>query len=173
MKPSGKLRKAEHDPGEGAQAEPAGPHAAGLASRMGVSDLITLGRWEWVDLPGIASEPQKARVDTGARRTVLHAVEMVISEGQVIFTLPCGATARRPIVRSTRIRSSNGESEVRPVVEVPVTVGGLTVFSRCTLTDRSSMRFPILIGRDVLSGRFTVDPSRGGIHPRPRRRSTT
>jgi ribosomal protein S6--L-glutamate ligase len=151
-----------------------------------------LGRWEWIQLPGTSTATHKARIDTGARRSSLHATDITpsvtpgITPGQplgagpatdpardgdapqtVTFTLPCGTRTTRPLVGMLDVRSSNGTTETRPVITLPTTIAGITITTLYTLTDRSAMRYPALIGRDLLAGRFLVDPSRGRQHPRP------
>lgn len=129
---------------------------------------IVIGRWEWVQFPGFSLQPQRARVGTGARRSSLHATQIEQHAGEVRFALACGAVLQVPLVGVARVRSSNGTLEQRPVVELPATIAGLTVQMQCTLADRSIMRFPVLLGRDLLAGRFMVDPSLGRQHRKPR-----
>jgi hypothetical protein len=59
-----------------------------------------------------------------------------------------------------RIKSSIGSSQIRPVVLLALSVAEQTWATEVTLTDRSDMELPMLIGRSALKGRFLVDPAR-------------
>lgn len=135
--------------------------------------LVTIGRWEWVALPGLLGERLRAKVDTGAATSALHAADTTIVErdGATTVTfriLPDQPPVTLPVENFTAVRSSNGEREVRPVVLVPLQVAGRTFNVLATLADRSAMRFPVLLGRSTLAGRFIVDPGRRAIHPKPK-----
>jgi hypothetical protein len=137
------------------------------------STLVTIGRWEWVALPGLLGERLRAKVDTGAATSALHASDARIVEEEGLTTvtfqiLEDQPTVTLPVENFTAVRSSNGEREVRPVVLLPLQVAGRTFNVLATLTDRSAMRYPVLLGRSTLAGRFIVDPGRRAIHPRPR-----
>jgi len=137
------------------------------------STLVTIGRWEWVALPGLLGERLRAKVDTGAATSALHAFDArIVEEGgatTVSFrVLEDQPAVTLPVENFTAVRSSNGEREVRPVVLLPLQVAGRTFNVLATLTDRSAMRFPVLLGRSTLAGRFIVDPGRRAIHPRPK-----
>jgi hypothetical protein len=137
------------------------------------SALVTIGRWEWVALPGLLGERLRAKVDTGAATSALHAYDtrIVDAAGATTVTfrvLDDGPEVSLPVENFTAVRSSNGEREVRPVVLIPLQVAGRTFNVLATLADRSAMRFPVLLGRSTLAGRFIVDPGRRAIHPRPR-----
>jgi hypothetical protein len=137
------------------------------------SSLVTIGRWEWVALPGLLGERLRAKVDTGAATSALHAFDARIVDIEGATTVTFQVIDGHPPVtltveNFTAVRSSNGEREVRPVVLVPLQVAGRTFNVLATLTDRSAMRFPVLLGRSTLAGRFVVDPGRRAIHPRPK-----
>jgi hypothetical protein len=137
------------------------------------STLVTIGRWEWVALPGLLDERLRAKVDTGAATSALHAFDtrLVDEAGATTVTfrvLEDAPALTLPVENFTAVRSSNGEREVRPVVLLPLQVAGRTFNVLATLADRSAMRFPVLLGRSTLAGRFIVDPGRRSIHPRPK-----
>lgn len=129
---------------------------------------IILGRWEWVLLPGHRAETHRARIDTGARRSSIHATITDATDEQVTLLLPGGSRATCPLLGQTTVRSSNGTSEERLVVSLPTTIAGVTINTHYTLADRSDMRYPVLLGRDLLAGRFLVDPQKPRQHPKPR-----
>ena len=133
-----------------------------------------LGWKETVALPALGHARLLAKLDTGARTSALHAGDLVISqEGEqawVTFDLPdvsaasLGDSAPRrfclPLLEERRIKSSIGSAQVRPVVALALTLAGETWTTEVTLTDRSDMELPMLIGRTALKGRFVVDPAR-------------
>jgi hypothetical protein len=139
--------------------------------------LVTIGRWEWVALPGLLGERLRAKVDTGAATSALHASDARIVEVDGATTVTFRVLEDQPAVtlaveNFTAVRSSNGEREVRPVVLLPLQVAGRTFNVLATLADRSAMRYPVLLGRSTLAGRFIVDPGRRAIHPRPKLKAT-
>lgn len=147
-------------------------------------EAVTVGWREWVCLPGVGVPWMKAKIDTGARTSALHAfdVQEFRREGHlwVRFEVHPWQTSARdavtvelPVADERTIRSSNGRAEIRRVVVMPVTVGGRTLDSEVTLTDRDEMGFRMLVGREVLARGFLVDSSRsyaGGVPPRAVRR---
>lgn len=131
----------------------------------------TIGWREWARLPGLGGAIVKAKVDTGARTSSLHAFDLrelergsetwigfdfhprQRDEGAVVH-----AEAR--LVDRRRVTASNGESELRPVVETDLELDGVRFPIELTLTRRDAMGFRMLIGRHALRGRFLVDPER-------------
>ncbi|XNZ00047.1 ATP-dependent zinc protease [Micrococcus luteus] len=147
-------------------------------------ETVTVGWREWVCLPEAGVPWLKAKIDTGARTSALHAFDVqqfrrddhpwVRFEVHPWQTSAKDAvTVELPVVDERTIRSSNGRAEVRQVVMLPLTVAGRTLDAEVTLTDRDEMGFRMLVGREVLSRGFLVDCARsyaGGIPPRAIRR---
>lgn len=141
----------------------------------------TLGWREWTSLPTLGVPWIKAKIDTGARTSALHAfgVEESADGASVSFTVqPWQATdddavrVEMPVHDRRVVRSSSGHTEERLVVLMDVTLAGRTVTAEVTLTNRDAMGFRMLIGREALAG-FLVDPSAsflGGRAPRAIRR---
>ena len=103
-----------------------------------------------------------ARVDTGAATSALDARDIKVLSGkkEVEFRLPerCGGHLVRRKVHAWRIvTSSDGKSEERPEVEMEFRLGDRLLRTHVTLSDRSRMKFPLLLGRRTLSNRFIVD----------------
>lgn len=130
-----------------------------------------IGWREWVTLPEMAPIPVKAKVDTGARTSALHAFGLRVIDGgdtqMASFELHpaqrSAADAVRiecPITALRKVRSSNGKVETRPVIRTPVTLGGQSWTIEVTLTSRDAMGFRMLLGRSALRRRFIVDPGR-------------
>jgi len=128
---------------------------------------ITIGAVEDVVLlPWNVTLP--ARVDTGATTSALDAREMkMLSDNtEVEFRLPdrCGGQRVRRVVHGWRIvTSSDGSSERRPVVRLEFQLGAAHFRTLVTLTDRSHMKFPLLLGRNTLGGRYVVDVTRTNV----------
>jgi len=133
--------------------------------------LDTVGWREWLRFPSLGIDAIKAKVDTGARTSCLHAFELEPFERDgepwVAFAmhpfqrdektvLRCEA----PVVDRRQVRDSGGHAEQRYVIAVPVGLGPHTFDAEVTLTSRDTMLFRCLLGRTALRGRFLVDPGR-------------
>ena len=116
----------------------------------------------------------KAKVDTGARTSALHAenVRLVRRGGRrlVRFTIHPRQRSKRlaiealaPLVGERRVKSSSGSLELRPVILTRVDVGGVEWPIEITLTQRDVMGFRMLLGRQALRGFATVDPGRSYV----------
>jgi hypothetical protein len=152
-------------------------HPVTPAMRRTASDplpLPLLGWREWVHLPGFGQEQIKAKVDTGARSSALHALDIDRVEGPhgtlVHFTILPRQKSRdselrisAPLVDRRQVRSSSGTEEFRPVVRILIEIGGIRWPIEVTLTRRDRMGFRMLLGRTAIRGRFLVDPGRSFI----------
>lgn len=134
----------------------------------------TVGWREWVALPDLGIKAVKAKVDTGARTSALHAfdVKIVRRGGKRIVKFKVHPiqrntkktiTAEAPLLEKRSIRSSTGHETLRPVILTPVTVAGQTYAIEVTLTNRDAMGFRMLLGRAAVRGRFVVDPGRSYV----------
>lgn len=131
---------------------------------IGSDGLILVGWRERVSLPELGLRAIPAKIDTGARTSSLHAevLDEFTREGRqwVRFAVDWGGV-RQPCeaVRVDRrgVRSSNGDLQRRLVIKTPLQIGSLTFRAEITLADRSSMQFPMLIGRTALRRRMVVD----------------
>ncbi|MGE0213659.1 MAG: ATP-dependent zinc protease [Parvibaculaceae bacterium] len=122
-----------------------------------------VGWREYVSLPELGLGPVKAKIDTGALWCALHAEEIEIEGERVRFRVSVPGRRFRcaaHIVDRKRIRSSSGHSEERLVIETVVALGPHRFPAKITLTDRTDMLAPMLLGRDSIGGRFLVDPGR-------------
>jgi hypothetical protein len=141
-------------------------------------DLLVLGWREWVGLPELALPVLKAKVDTGARTSALHAFEL---EHFVADQRPCVRFSVHPIqgrddlvvrcsaplVEQREVTDSGGHRELRPVIATQLQLGEARWPIELTLTDRDSMRFRMLVGRTALSGRALVDVRRSYLSGQP------
>ena len=124
-------------------------------------------------LPDLGVDAIKAKVDTGAATSPLHADEVEElgpgADGErrvrfVVHPVLCDArvevVAAAPLVGWRKVRSSNGQVEERPVVSTSLALGPHLVVAELTLTRRDLMGFRMLLGRPALRRRFLVDPGR-------------
>ncbi len=132
-----------------------------------------IGRQEFCDLPQLGLKKVRARIDSGARTTSLHAYNIEIIKGEhgeklVKFnTHPenyrrkTGPSITIPLTDKRRIVSSNGESEDRYIVYLDIKMGTKRLRTQVTLSSRHKMSFPILIGRNtIIQGDFLIDVSK-------------
>jgi hypothetical protein len=129
-------------------------------------------------LPELSAVPVKAKIDTGARTSTLHAFDLSLrtQNGQpwVEFEIHplqrsnAHATRVSCAVHSFRkVRSSTGHSETRPVISTPMQIGGEEFDIDVTLTARDEMGFRMLLGRGAIRRRFIVDPGESFLHAAP------
>lgn len=138
----------------------------------------TVGWREWVGLPDWNVEAIKAKVDTGARTSALHAFDLELFERDdadwVRFAVQPWQRSDDDvsIVEAIRIdhrtiTSSSGTRSARPVVRANLVLAGHQVDAEVTLTRRDEMGFRMLIGREALAQGFLVDPAASYLGGRP------
>ncbi len=142
-----------------------------------LSAPFILGWEEWVVLPELGLDAIKAKVDTGARTSALHA----------FYVEPFGPPRARklrfgvhPVPRRNDIaiectarlidlrdvRSSNGEIEARYVIETPIRIGDRQWRIEVTLANRDTMSYRMLLGRQAIPRDGLVKPSASFLQPR-------
>ena len=138
-----------------------------------------VGWREWIALPALGIDAVKAKIDTGARSSSLHAfdVEEFDRDGarwvrfvvhplqRDVATTLC---AEAPVLEFRQIRSSSGHTTLRPVVSVEIELGGQRWPIELTLAARDEMGFRMLLGRQAVRGRFAVDPGKSYVVSEPR-----
>jgi ribosomal protein S6--L-glutamate ligase len=135
---------------------------------------IIIGRQEFCDLPALGMEHIRARIDSGAKTTALHAYNTEVTtddDGQEWVTFNTHPENRRrkdapkatlPIIDTIHVTSSNGVREERYLVETEICLGDKCFQTKMTLTSRHKMNFPILIGRNTLiKGKYLIDVAKG------------
>ena len=112
-----------------------------------VNNKIIVGLTEKVIVKGESQSREViARMDTGATKSSIDV--------SLAAELRLG-----PVIDSKLIKSAHG-TKLRPVVEVNVEIKGKILQARFTVADRSQMRYPVLIGQNLLKNNFLIDPSR-------------
>ncbi|NQV99997.1 MAG: ATP-dependent zinc protease [Rhodospirillales bacterium] len=130
-----------------------------------------IGWREWVSFPELSIERIKAKIDTGARTSAIHAFRVRKIENDdgswVEFYLHPVQGKRNPeihclarVVDERIIKSSNGETETRYVILTPMRLGNETWPVELTLSNRDQMGFRVLAGRAAIRGRCIVDPGK-------------
>lgn len=136
-----------------------------------------VGWREWTSLPSLGVKAVKAKVDTGARSSCLHAYDLreVRRHGHVWLVFKVHPLQRNDkyiveceaqLLEYRQVTSSNGKREVRPVIRTDIQLGDLGWQIELTLTRRDAMGFRMLLGREAIRGRFMVDPGRSFLASR-------
>ena len=141
----------------------------------------TIVGWrEWVSLPQADLDWVKAKIDTGARSSSIHAfdLEVVEADGEerVRFSIHPWQRSDEdhveltlPVLDRREVRSSNGQTEQRYAVAMDVTLAGRTITTVMTLSNRDEMGFRMLIGREALERGFLVDSALSYAGGKPKR----
>lgn len=146
-------------------------------------EFPTIGWREWVALPELGIASIKAKIDTGARSSAIHAFDIHIiepsaanaaSEPRVRFKVhpqqrdtACEIAAEAILVDRRIVRSSIGHEQLRPVIKTEVQVGSWIWPIELTLTNRDVMGFRMLLGRQAVRDRFLVDPGHSYLQSSP------
>lgn len=144
-----------------------------------VKDLETLilGRREWVALPELGLSALKAKVDTGARTSALHAEKIEIvgpaAAGRVRFLVhplleepDLAVRCEADLIDVREVTCSNGERENRPIIMTRLLVGGRAWPIELGLTNREGLAHRMLLGRQAIQPGMLVDPTRSFLMPR-------
>lgn len=147
-----------------------------------IDDEAIVGWREWVALPELGVDAIKAKVDTGARSSALHVFNLASfrrrGEEWLRFEIhpvqrdaSVSTMAEAKLLEYRHVRSSSGESSVRPVIVTTVDWNGHHWPVEMTLASRDQMGFRLLLGRLAVRGRFLVDAGNSFYGPRPLRDS--
>lgn len=145
--------------------------------KKGRHALSALGWREWVALPDLGIDGVKAKVDTGARTSALHAffVKPYRAKGRDMVRFGVHPFQNRTdieklcsaeVIDQRIVTDSGGHREKRFVIVTSLLVCETEFVAEITLTDRDTMQFRMLLGRTALAKRFVVDPGKsylGGV----------
>jgi ribosomal protein S6--L-glutamate ligase len=131
---------------------------------------LLIGRHEWCELPDLHIPAIKAKIDTGAKTSSLHAFNIKLVkrhhrryvhfsihplQGNEKILISCVA----PIIDEREITSSNGHKEHRYVIRTTLAINNQAWEIEVTLSNRDPLRYRLLLGREALNGRVLIDPS--------------
>ena len=148
------------------------------------TELLTLGWREWVSLPELGLERIKAKVDTGARTSALHAFELrhIAGNGgdRVEFLMHPYQKDTDTVIRCVAdvidkrtVTDSGGHKEDRYVIGTMLSIGRHAWPIEVTLTARDDMLFRMLLGRTAINNRAQVNPARSYLVGKKKRKKTT
>lgn len=131
-----------------------------------MDDLLPVIGWrECLDLPDLGITGIKAKIDTGARTSALHAISIQTFEQKISFqVLPHKQNDQQTIFAEAellewrKVKNSGGQTQLRPVIQTSITLGKYCWPIEVTLTNRDLMGFRMLLGREAIRGRFLVNP---------------
>lgn len=135
-----------------------------------LKEKVLIGRVEWISMPELKIK-HKARIDTGAKTTSLHAVniEEVEQRGELFVKFQTldgeGKTVEvvRKVDTTQKVSNTSGFVSKRYVIKEKIKMGNIEREVLVNLNDRSKMDYKFLVGRNLLLGRFIVDVARSHV----------
>ena len=131
---------------------------------------LTIGRTDKIDLPEWGIFDIDAKIDSGAYTSSIHCenIHAYYQNGAhaVRFTLSAGeksVTQQCKVYESKQVKNSFGQVEYRYLVKTSICLFGKKYVIELALTDRSSMKYPVLISRKVLRDRFVIDVTKRNL----------
>jgi len=135
---------------------------------MADNSRLIIGRFDKIDLPDFGAYNIEAKIDTGAYSSAIHCSKIKVRKKngrrQISFHI---LDSHIPVVehrryvtsrfRKKKVRSSTGHVTKRYFIEAYVVLFGQRILAEFSLSDRETMRFPVLLGRKLLRNRFLVD----------------
>ncbi len=135
-----------------------------------LNNKLKIGWKEWISLPNIGIPSIKAKIDTGARTSSLHAfkIEPLIENGinKVKFWIhpiqnnkDYAESCIADIIDERTVKNSGGQEEERYVIMTQILIADSQWDIEITLTNRDNMRYRMLLGRTSLRGKVIIDPN--------------
>jgi hypothetical protein len=136
-----------------------------------LADKAILGKIDKFDLPELNLKSVRAKIDTGARTSSLHCMSIVpTKDGYVKFIFLdennnkfTGKYITKKVSRISNVKSSNGTIQKRYFVQTPIVIYNKTYTMELSLSHRGSMKFPLLIGRELIKKDFIVDVTKKNL----------
>jgi hypothetical protein len=140
-----------------------------------------LGWREWIGFPSLNIHKIKAKIDTGARTSALHAfriepfsrdaqpwIRFAIHpiQGDTDTVVECEA----PVRDQRRVRDSGGHDELRYVIDAVIAIGDDLFRAEITLTDRDTMKYRVLLGRTALRAKYVIYPDKSFMQRKSKRK---
>lgn len=133
-----------------------------------------IGRREYVDFPELKLFLVEAKIDTGAYTSAIHCSDIVLKNvsGKDVLCFKLSDVNQQEHqyefkeYHRKKIKNSFGEMEERFIIKTAIKLGKKTIRTTLSLSDRENMRYPVLIGRRMLKGKFLIDVNKihtGGI----------
>ena len=143
-------------------------------------EKAVLGWREWLGFPELGIPQVKAKVDTGARTSCLHAFSVKPFQREEQTWVNFGIHplqgnnseeiwCEAPVKEQRTVRDSGGHEELRYVIETLVTIGAAEHRVEVTLTDRDTMKFRVFLGRTAIRGQYLVDSGRSYLKGKKKR----
>lgn len=129
----------------------------------GKPKINLIGRREYVNFPLFNINRVEAKIDTGAYTCSIHCKEIktMSVDGNIVlcFKLLDDVVHRCNVFTKKKIKNSFGEMEERFIIKTVIGIGRKKINTTVSLSNRGNMRYPVLIGRRLLKGKFIVDVS--------------
>ncbi len=149
----------------------ANPRKSANRRKRRIDGVPVIGWREWLSLPDLGIDAIKAKIDTGARTSAIHAFKIrpFVERGVpwVSFVLRPRQRHRTPelecacpVLDERKIKSSNGDEERRFVIETEACLGDIVWPIELSLTNRDELGFRMLLGREAVRDHFLVNPDR-------------
>jgi len=125
------------------------------------SNIKLIGRREYVNFPQLGINQVEAKIDTGAYTCAIHCRHIVLVKNNEQDLLQVKFLDEKiynfDVFTKKKIKNSFGEMEERYIIKTLISIGRKKINTSISLSDRGSMRYPVLIGRKLLKGKFIVD----------------
>ena len=129
-----------------------------------IKPTIDIGWREWISLVDFKNFHLKAKIDTGATISALHAthIEEFNFKGlkyvKRLYHSKSYKMIKKPVIGYKMIKNSFGKKQLRPLINISIKIGNNTIDTIITLTTRSRMTYPVLIGRSTLDNNYRINP---------------
>lgn len=141
-----------------------------MRRKISLKNKLLIGRSEWCGLPDLKIKKIKAKIDTGAKTSAIHAFNMRIvkkSNKKLIYfdVYPLQRNQTKlvhchaPLIDTRKVMSSSGHKENRYVILTTLNIGDQSWAIEVTLSNRDPLQYRMILGREALSNRVLIDPS--------------